>query len=185
MSPQVPRPLLHARKRLAVEKITFEAMWRLRESIHCLEELSVSDIAIQDDELALLLPCCPNVTRIGISCCHSLTTLKGAARCPLTALDLSNCSSIVDGGLKEISHCPLTNLNLSCCFATTDGGMKEISRCPLTTLDLCGWQLHKRLWVERDLWLPVARSQRSNLSRCRAITDTALKELASLPAHEA
>ena len=148
------------RKRLAVQRVKFEAMWRLRECIHSVQALSLSVSRTTDDELAALLSCCPNVTGLDVCNCPSLTDTCTTAisRCPITSLNMSGCSKISDrgakelsrlalttlslskcdvgdNGLKEISRCPLTALNLRHC-AISDNGLKEISRCPLTALDL-------------------------------------------------
>ena len=84
------------RKGLAVQCVKFEAMWRLRECIHSVEVLSLNECTIIDDELAVLLSCCPNVTELDVVSCPSLTDACTAAisRCPITSLNISGCSQI-------------------------------------------------------------------------------------------
>ena len=118
------------RKRLAVKRVKFEAIQRLRACIHNLQGLSIKDsVTTTNDELAALLSFCPNITELGIGNCETLTDACTTAisRYPITSLDISDCSALLDSGLKEISRCPIAALNLGWCRGITDAGLKEIS----------------------------------------------------------
>ena len=177
------------RKQLALEHLKFDAVWHLRECIHSVQELSLSECAITGAELTALLSFCPNrlhlpdrgavqslhVTGLQTKSIHD-HPLKNVSHCALTALDLSRCHSITDSGLKVISCCPLTSLNLSHCYIT-DLGLKEISQCPLITLTLV------QCYKITDVGLKeVSRCPLTTLDACGCIKiDRCLKELCCCP----
>ena len=189
------------RKRLAVQRVKFEALWRLRECIHEVQGLSLSDCTITDKELAALLPCCPNVSELSTNYCNQLTFactaisrfpitslivcgpisdqgMKEISRCPLTKLHLSDYKAVTDKGLKELSRCPLTTLRLSWCGAITNKGLKEISRCPLTSLNLMCCSAITENGLKELSRCPLTSL---DLSFLNGITDEALKEVSRCP----
>ena len=98
------------RKRLTVQGVKFEAVWRLHDYIHHLKELSlISSATISEDGLMKLLSRGTNVTKLDISDCYNLTDACATtlSRLPLNSLNISGCSATTDRGLKEISRCPL------------------------------------------------------------------------------
>ena len=167
------------RKRLAVQGVKFEALWRLRERIHDVQGLSLNSCTFTDEELAALLPHCPNVSELSTCGCTRLTfACTAISRFPITSLNVCGCAAISDQAMKEISRCPLTTLQLSDCKAVTDKGLKELSRCPLTTLRLswCGAITNKGLKELSRCPLTTLK-----VECCNAITDIGLGEISRCP----
>ena len=196
------------RRQLTVACVKFEALWRLRESIHNLQRLSLSDLAINDDELAALLSCCSNLTELDLNYCRYLTSgcMTAMSRCPITSLKVRGCNGIFDLGLKEISRCSFHNLQqlflrdlfitdaelaalLSCCpdvtelrtcncKQLTDACMTAISQCLITSIDLSGCDQISDLGLKKIARCPISTV---SLCACTAITNNGLKEISRCP----
>ena len=166
------------RKRLAVQRVKFEALWRLRECIHDVQGLSLNDDTTTDEELAAFLSCCPNVTELSAFGCGYLTFARASiSRFPITSLNASGCLAITNESMKEILHCPLTALDVSGCEAVTDNGLKDISRCPLASLNLSWCSITDNSLKE------ISRCPLTslNLLCCSTITNRGLKEVSRCP----
>ena len=190
------------RKRLAVQGVKFEALWRLRECIHEVQGLTLIDCAFTDKELAALLPYCPNVSELSTRGCRRLTFactaisrspltslivcggaisnqgMKEISRCPLATLHLVDCDAVTDKGLKEVSRCPLAELRLSFCGAITNSGLKELSRCPLTALSVACCSAITDHGLKELSRCPLTKL---DLSFLNGITDEAFKEISRCP----
>eukprot|EP00457_Paulinella_chromatophora_P009913 gb/GEZN01009995.1/.p1 GENE.gb/GEZN01009995.1/~~gb/GEZN01009995.1/.p1 ORF type:complete len:289 (+),score=15.16 gb/GEZN01009995.1/:43-867(+) len=101
-----------------------------------------------------------------------------AARWPqLQRMDLSNCGSMMNAGLRELSGLPLISLNLSGCWRITDSGLKHLAAMPLRSLNLRGCSIVTDYGL---LILTRLSLHELDLTGCDAITDVGLRALISL-----
>ncbi|PIL37439.1 hypothetical protein GSI_01133 [Ganoderma sinense ZZ0214-1] len=134
---------------------------------------------VSDDDLAAVLPHCPNVTSArlnGIRDLSSRTLILLAQHADeLTHLDVSGCSDVTDLGLKAVATyaTSLRALLISRVFSTTDAAIRALVRgLPhLEELDMDMLPLVTAL-ATRDIWTYAKKLRRWSLAGCKNVTDS-------------
>lgn len=134
---------------------------------------------ISDDDLAMVLPHCPNVTSArlnGIRDLSSRTLILLALHADeLSHLDVSGCADVTDLGLKAIAtySTSLRALSISRVFSTTDAAVSALVRgLPhLEELDMDMLPLVTAL-ATRDVWTYAKKLRRWSLAGCKNVTDS-------------
>ncbi|KAI1796074.1 RNI-like protein [Ganoderma leucocontextum] len=134
---------------------------------------------VSDDDLAAILPHCPNVTSArlnGIRDLSSRTLILLARHADeLTYLDVSGCPDVTDLGLKAVAthSTSLRALSVSRIFSTTDTAIGALVRgLPhLEELDMDMLPLVTALST-RDVWTYAKKLRRWSLAGCKNVTDS-------------
>ncbi|KAI0355377.1 RNI-like protein [Trametes cingulata] len=144
------------------------------------DDLLPAPAPVTDDELAAVLPHCPNVTSASLSGVQDLsdrTLILLAEHAPnLTHLDVSRCTGITDLGLSALAAHATSLVSLSIAHITgaTDHAIAALVRgLPrLAVLEMDRLPLVTSVSV-RDVWLFARGLTRWTMSGCLHVTDSA------------
>ncbi|PCH40803.1 RNI-like protein [Wolfiporia cocos MD-104 SS10] len=136
--------------------------------------------AISDDELAHILPWCPNLESIDLSGVPDLTDrtviLLAHSAPDLREIDLSGCKLVTDAAIIELAHVcsDLEIVKLNRLSTLTDQAISTLARqlVNLAELELCDLHLITAVSV-RDIWTFCTKVRRLKLARCTGLTDKA------------
>ncbi|KAJ3490741.1 hypothetical protein NLI96_g1214 [Meripilus lineatus] len=148
--------------------------------VHHLEFHNNSDHHITDDDLAEIIPDCPNLETTLLSGIPDLSdrTLVSLSHSShdLRCIDISGCGQVTNVGIWELaSHAShLEVIRLNSITILTDPSVSAIARSlpHLRELELCRLPLITASSV-RDIWTCARQIRKLKLSRCPQLTDKA------------
>ncbi len=135
--------------------------------------------AVTDDELASILPHCPNILHAqltGVPDLSSRTLITLAESAPnLTHIDISGCADVTDLGLHALAahSTSLVSVAINRIHGITDPALAQLVRgLPrLEALEMDGLPLVTSVAV-RDIWLFARGLKRWSMSGCVQVTDS-------------